>query len=173
MSSGPFRYAAALLAAMLLPGCDPGDADAPTAPYIPSPDGVVAELLELADVGPDDHVIDLGSGDGRIVLTAAKVFGASGMGVEIRPDLVELSNNAAREQGVADRVEFVVQDLFDTDISPASVLTMYLLPEMVNRLGTRCSASWNQAHGCCPTTIRWRAGIMSDWCRCSATTRFR
>jgi len=104
------------------------------APYIPSPDGVVAEMLELADVGPDDYVIDLGSGDGRIVLTAAKVFGASGLGVEIRPDLVELSNDAAREQGLADRVEFLAQDLFVTDISPASVLTMYLLPEVVNRL---------------------------------------
>jgi protein-L-isoaspartate O-methyltransferase len=131
---GLFRYAAALLTAALLSGCDPSNADPATAPYIPSPDGVVAEMLEMADVGPEDHVIDLGSGDGRIVLTAAKVFGASGMGVEIRRDLVALSNAAAREQGLADRVHFIEQDLFDTDISKASVVTMYLLPEMVNRL---------------------------------------
>lgn len=124
----------AALAAVLLFGCGTDEAQDVRAPYIPSPDGVVAEMLELADVGPDDHVIDLGSGDGRIVLTAAKVFGASGLGVEIRPDLVELSNDAAREQGLADRVEFLAKDLFVTDISPASVLTMYLLPEVVNRL---------------------------------------
>lgn len=134
MPAGPFRYAAALLAAMLLPGCDSGIAEPASAPYIPSPDGVVADMLEMAHVGPEDHVIDLGSGDGRIVLTAAKVFGASGMGVEIRPDLVALSNDAAREQGVADRVTFIEQDLFDTDVSKASVVTMYLLPDMVNRL---------------------------------------
>lgn len=134
MSVGPFRCAAALLAITLLAACNPGEAEAPTAPYIPSPDGVVAEMLEMAGVGPEDHVIDLGSGDGRIVLTAARVFGASGLGVEIRPDLVDLSREAAREQGVADRVNFIVQDLFDTDLSEASVVTMYLLPGMVNRL---------------------------------------
>jgi SAM-dependent methyltransferase len=112
-------------------------ADAPpvdAGPYVPSPQSVVADMLKLAEIGPQDFVIDLGSGDGRIVLTAAKVFGASGFGVEIKDDLVKLSNEAARKEGVADRVKFVKADLFKTDISRATVLTMYLLPNTVNML---------------------------------------
>ncbi len=103
-------------------------------PYVPSPQSVVADMLKLADVGPKDFVIDLGSGDGRIVLTAAKVFGARGFGVEIQDRLVKLSNEAAQREGLADRVKFVTQDLFKTDISQATVLTMYLLPNTVNLL---------------------------------------
>jgi hypothetical protein len=103
-------------------------------PYVPSPQSVVSDMLTLAGVGPSDFVIDLGSGDGRIVLTAAKVFGARGFGVEIQDHLVKLSNEAARKEGVADRVRFLTQDLFKTDISQATVLTMYLLPNTVNML---------------------------------------
>jgi hypothetical protein len=103
-------------------------------PYVPSPTSVVSDMLKIADVGPADFVIDLGSGDGRIVLTAAKVFGARGFGVEIKDDLVKKSNEAAAQQGLADRVRFMKQDLFKTDISQASVLTMYLLPDTVNLL---------------------------------------
>jgi SAM-dependent methyltransferase len=103
-------------------------------PYVPSPQSVVADMLKLADIGPGDFVIDLGSGDGRIVLTAAKVFGASGFGVEIKDELVKLSNEAAQKEGVADRVKFIKADLFKTDISRATVLTMYLLPNTVNML---------------------------------------
>lgn len=103
-------------------------------PYVPSPDSVVADMLKLADVGPKDFVIDLGSGNGKIVLTAAKVFGARGFGVEIQDHLVTQSNEAARREGVADRVKFLKQDLFKTDISQATVLTMYLLPNTVNML---------------------------------------
>jgi FimV-like protein len=103
-------------------------------PYVPSPQSVVADMLKLANVGAKDFVIDLGSGDGRIVLTAAKVFGASGFGVEIKDDLVKESNEAAKIQGVSDRVKFITQDLFKTDISKATVLTMYLLPNTVNML---------------------------------------
>jgi SAM-dependent methyltransferase len=103
-------------------------------PYVPSPQSVVADMLKLADIGAKDFVIDLGSGDGRIVLTAAKVFGASGFGVEIKDDLVKLSNEAAQKEGVADRVKFIKADLFNTDISRATVLTMYLLPNTVNML---------------------------------------
>jgi len=91
-------------------------------------------MLKLAEVGPKDFVVDLGSGDGRIVLTAAKVFGASGFGVEIKDELVKLSNEAAKKEGVADRVKFIKRDLFKTDISQATVLTMYLLPNTVNLL---------------------------------------
>jgi len=103
-------------------------------PYVPSPQSVVADMLKLADIGPKDFVIDLGSGDGRIVLTAAKVFGASGFGVEIKDELVKLSNEAAKKEGVADRVKFIKANLFKTDISQATVLTMYLLPNTVNML---------------------------------------
>jgi len=99
-------------------------------PFITTPDHVTVAMLELAGVSAADHLIDLGSGDGRIVITAAKRFGASGLGVEIVPDLVARSMDAARLAGVAARTRFVVQDLFDTNLTPASVVTMYLLPEV-------------------------------------------
>ena len=103
-------------------------------PYVPSPQSVVADMLRYAEVGPQDFLIDLGSGDGRIVLTAAKVFGARGFGVEIKEELVKRANQAARNEGIADRVKFVQQDLFKTDIRQATVITMYLLPDTVNLL---------------------------------------
>jgi hypothetical protein len=103
-------------------------------PYVPSPTSVVADMLKLADVGPNDFVIDLGSGDGRIVLTAAKVFGARGFGVDINEKLVKEANASAKQQGIADRANFTIQDLFKTDIRKATVLTMYLLPDTVNML---------------------------------------
>ena len=99
-------------------------------PFVVTPDNVTREMLRLADVKPGDFVIDLGSGDGRIVIVAAKHFGARGLGVEIVPDLVEQSRVNARRAGVADRVEFRVEDLFATDLSRATVITMYLLPEV-------------------------------------------
>ncbi|MEN9420019.1 MAG: hypothetical protein RI988_3640 [Pseudomonadota bacterium] len=98
-------------------------------PFIVTPDHVTVAMLELAGVGPSDFVLDLGSGDGRIVITAARRFGARGMGVEIVPDLVARSRDNARRAGVAERAEFRVQDLFQTDLTVASVITMYLLPE--------------------------------------------
>src|SRR5438093_13268861 len=101
-------------------------------PYVPSPQSVVSDMLRYAEVGPTDFLIDLGSGDGRIVLTAAKVFGARGFGVEIKENLVRRANEAAHKEGLADRVKFVKQDLFKTDISKATVITMYLLPDTVN-----------------------------------------
>lgn len=103
-------------------------------PYVPSPTSVVADMLTLAEVGPQDFVIDLGSGDGRIVLTAAKVFGARGFGVDINEKLVKEANESAKIQGIADRANFTIQDLFKTDIRKATVLTMYLLPNTVNML---------------------------------------
>jgi SAM-dependent methyltransferase len=103
-------------------------------PYVPSPQSVVADMLKLADIGPQDFVIDLGSGDGRIVRTAALVFGARGFGVEIKDALVKQANEDARREGIADRVKFIKADLFKTDISQATVLTMYLLPNTVNML---------------------------------------
>ena len=103
-------------------------------PYVPSPQSVVSDMLRYADVGPGDFLIDLGSGDGRIVLTAAKVFGARGFGVEIKEELVRRANEAAKSEGLAERVRFMKADLFKTDISQASVITMYLLPDTVNLL---------------------------------------
>ena len=100
-------------------------------PYVPSPQSVVSDMLRYADVSAKDFLIDLGSGDGRIVLTAAKVFGARGFGVEIKEDLVKKSNEAAHKEGLDDRVKFVKQDLFKTDMSQATVITMYLLPDTV------------------------------------------
>lgn len=99
-------------------------------PFITTPDNVTLEMLRVAAVGPADHVIDLGSGDGRIVIVAARRFGASGLGVEIVPELVQRSIKSARDAGVAERVEFKVQDLFETDLSKATVITMYLLTEV-------------------------------------------
>src|SRR5438270_71272 len=103
-------------------------------PYVPSPQSVVSDMLRYAEVTANDFLIDLGSGDGRIVLTAAKIFGARGFGVEIKEDLVRRSNEAAQKEGLADRVKFLKQDLFKTDMSQATVITMYLLPDTVNLL---------------------------------------
>ncbi|VWX61743.1 SAM-dependent methyltransferase [Burkholderiales bacterium 8X] len=109
-------------------------------PFITTPDHVTLAMLELAEVGAADHLVDLGSGDGRIVITAARRFGASGLGLEIVPDLVARSEASARQAGVADRVQFRVQDLFEADLSKASVITMYLLPEVNLRLRPRILA---------------------------------
>ena len=109
-------------------------------PFITTPDQVTLAMLELAGVGADDHVIDLGSGDGRIVITAARRFGASGLGVEIVPDLVRTSRDNARAARVQDRVEFREQDLFATDLRRATVVTMYLLPEVNLQLRPRLLA---------------------------------
>jgi hypothetical protein len=127
-----------LAAILLLAACNAAASDvAPlkdAGPYVPSPEAAVAEMLRYAHVGPNDFIIDLGSGDGRIVRTAAKLFGARGFGVEIKENLVRQANEDAKKEGIADRVKFVKQDLFKTDISQATVLTMYLLPDTVNLL---------------------------------------
>lgn len=99
-------------------------------PFVTSPDNVTLEMLRIAQVGPQDHVIDLGSGDGRIVIVAAQRFGASGLGVELVPDLVRQSQESARSAGVSSRVQFREQDIFQTDLSGATVITMYLLPDV-------------------------------------------
>jgi len=99
-------------------------------PFVVTPDNVTIEMLRLAGVGPRDYVIDLGSGDGRIVITAARRFGARGLGVELVADLVARSRAAAARAGVGGRAEFREQDLFKTDLAPATVITMYLLQEV-------------------------------------------
>lgn len=99
-------------------------------PYVPTPQEVVERMLETAKVGPGDYLIDLGSGDGRIVITAARKHGARGFGVDINPERIRESNDNARNADVTDRVAFYQQDLFATDLSQATVITMYLLPQV-------------------------------------------
>ena len=103
-------------------------------PYIRTPQAVVDKMLELAGVRGTDFLIDLGSGDGRVVITAAKRYGARGLGVELDSNLVAEATRRAKEAGVADRVSFEERDLFGVDLRPATVVTMYLLPEYNLRL---------------------------------------
>jgi hypothetical protein len=103
-------------------------------PYVPTPQVVVDEMLRFGKVGANDFVVDLGSGDGVIVLTAAQRYKARGFGVDIDPELVARSNNEAKKRGVAERAAFYVRDVFKTDISKATVVTLYLLPAMMTRL---------------------------------------
>jgi SAM-dependent methyltransferase len=99
-------------------------------PYVPTPYVVVERMLEIARVGPGDFLADLGSGDGRIVITAAKKFGARGFGVDLDPARIKDSNDNARRAGVADKVTFYQRNLFDTDLGSATVITLYLLPRV-------------------------------------------
>jgi predicted O-methyltransferase YrrM len=106
----------------------------PDVPYMPTHEKVVGEMLKVAKVGKDDILYDLGSGDGRIVITAAKHFGTRGVGVEINSALVREARENAVKAGVADKVKFIQQDLFKTDIREATVVTLYLWPEINLRL---------------------------------------
>lgn len=106
-------------------------------PFVPTPYVVIEEMLRLAKVTPQDYVMDLGSGDGRVLITAARRYGASGMGVDLDAELVAQSLASAAEAGVAERVTFQQQDLFKTDFSRATVITMYLLPGVMMRLQPR------------------------------------
>jgi hypothetical protein len=127
--AGAARFARALLAACLtvVPAAaqDWGDT-----PYVQTPQNVVDRMLEIAQVKRGDYVIDLGSGDGRMVITAAKKHGARGFGVDLDRRLVALGNSNAKKAGVADRAQFFQRDLHVTDFSQASVLSIYLLPEV-------------------------------------------
>ena len=106
----------------------------PDVVYIPTPQPVVEAMLQLADVKKTDVVYDLGSGDGRIVIAAAKTYGARGVGVELDPALVKEARQNAAAAGVSDKVRFVTQDLFTTDLRPATVVTLYLLQSINERL---------------------------------------
>jgi SAM-dependent methyltransferase len=98
--------------------------------YVPTPPNVVAEMLRLTNVTKDDVVYDLGCGDGRLVITAAKRYGARGVGIDIDPQRIDESRANARKAGVTKRVKFLEQDLFQADIGEASVVTLYLLPKL-------------------------------------------
>lgn len=103
-------------------------------PYVPTPNVVVDQMLRMANVTERDHVIDLGSGDGVIVITAAHQRKASGYGVDIDEELVRKSNERAKNLGIDGRVRFEARDIFKTDVSKATVVTLYLLPEFMRRL---------------------------------------
>ena len=125
-AAGPAKSAAAPV--------DPPPPREPDVLYVPTPEAVVIGMLEMAKVGPDDTVYDLGSGDGRIVIAAAKRFGAKGVGIDIDPVRVREARENVRRAGVADRVQILQGDLFQADLRQATVVTLYLLQELNERL---------------------------------------
>ena len=126
--------------------------------YVPTPQPVVEEMLRIANVQSDDLVYDLGSGDGRIVITAAQQVGARGIGIDIDPQRIREANENAEQAGVTDRVEFRQEDLFETDFSDATVVTLYLLPELNLRLRPRLLEELQPG-----TRIVSHAFDMGDW----------
>jgi cyclopropane fatty-acyl-phospholipid synthase-like methyltransferase len=135
------RRALALLAgATLLPPAAAVDPSKSVSPYAATPESVVEAMLALANVRADDYVIDLGSGDGRMVIAAAKLHGARGLGVDIDAKLVDLARRLAERDGVSDRARFAEQDLFETNVSEASVVTIYLLPSIMDRVAAKLRA---------------------------------
>ncbi len=137
VNSFMFRFFSAAFAAVLCAATAQAqikDADRTGGPYVPTPQVVVDQMLRFGRVAANDYVMDLGSGDGVIVLTAARQLKASGMGIEIDPELVNLSNATAKKLGVEDRAAFQAQDVFKADLSRATVVTLYLLPAMMMNL---------------------------------------
>ncbi|HZP47837.1 MAG TPA: class I SAM-dependent methyltransferase [Vicinamibacterales bacterium] len=133
--------AAAVAAALLVAASTQArHAKLPDVKYVPTPQNVVEEMLAMARVTSADIVWDLGSGDGRIPITAARTFGARGVGVEIDRQLVQQARENARQAGVADRVWFVEGDLFDTDFSSATVVTLFLMPKVNEALMPKLKA---------------------------------
>ena len=102
--------------------------------YVPTPQEVVDAMLKMANVTASDVVYDLGSGDGRIPITAAQKFGARGVGIDINPERIKEANANLAKANVGDKVRFLNQDLFETDLSPATVITLYLLPSLNQKL---------------------------------------
>jgi SAM-dependent methyltransferase len=141
--------------------------------WVPTPQAVVDKMLDMAKVTQDDFVMDLGSGDGRTVITAAK-RGARAMGIEYNPDMVELSKKNAAAAGVSDRATFVKADLFETDFSKADVITMFLLPSINMKLrpkildlkpGTRVASNTFTMEDWTPDeTVTLTDGCSSSWC---------
>ena len=128
------------------------------APYVSTPQSVVKAMLRLAQVRQSDMVYDLGCGDGRIVIAAARDFGARGVGIDIDPRRIEEANAAARSAGVSQRVRFAVQDLFTTDFSEATVMALYLYPELNAKLLPKLRAELRP--GARVVSHRFRIG---DW----------
>jgi hypothetical protein len=125
--------------------------------WVPTPQALVDRMLQIAGVTAKDYVVDLGSGDGRTVITAAKKLGARALGIEYNPDMVELSKRNAVKEGVTGRASFMKADIFETDFSDATVITMYLLPQLNLKLRPKIS-------GMKPgTRVVSHAFSMDDW----------
>jgi predicted RNA methylase len=120
----------AILAALVVPSSAQQPLRSPDVIFVPTPQEVVDAMLKLAKVTKSDVVYDLGSGDGRIPITAAKTYGARGVGIDIDPQRIKEATENLKTAGVGDRVKFLNQDLFTTDISEATVVTLYLLPSL-------------------------------------------
>lgn len=148
----------ALVIGILLGGAIVSAEQQKDVPYVPTPQAVVDKMLELAAVTKDDVVYDLGSGDGRIVITAAKKYGVRGVGVDIDPERIKEANANAVLAGVTDRVKFFEQDLFKTDLREATVVTLYLLPEVNLRLRPKL---WKELKP--GTRVVSHAFDMGDW----------
>ncbi|MBC7945143.1 MAG: methyltransferase domain-containing protein [Burkholderiales bacterium] len=103
-------------------------------PFVPTPEEVVAEMLKVAKVGKNDVLYDLGSGDGRIPITAAKEFGTRGVGVDIDPERIQEANENAKQAKVTDKVKFLLGNLFEIDLSKATVISLYLMPDVNMKL---------------------------------------
>lgn len=132
LMSAPIRALLALLVSFSAP-CAVAQDDNFT-PYVLSADEVVHRMLRMADVGPRDFLVDLGSGDGRIPIAAAKFYGARSHGVDLDPPLIALARANAAREGVSELASFELQDLFETDLSAASVVAFYLLPDVAMQL---------------------------------------
>jgi SAM-dependent methyltransferase len=139
-SSSRTARLASVCAAALVWGIASAQDQAPGAPFVPTPLPVVERMLELAKVAPNDVVYDLGSGDGRVVITAAQRYGARGVGIELNPVWVRDARRFAEMLGVADKVTFRIEDLFTTDLREATVVTLYLYPAMNRKLAPRLLA---------------------------------
>ncbi len=140
--------------------------------WVPTPPVLVEKMLDVAKVTPNDFVMDLGSGDGRNIIAAAK-RGARALGVEYNPDMVELSRRTAQKEGVADKAQFVQGDMYVADISRATVLALFLLPENMNKLvqkflalkpGARIVANQFAATGWTPDETGRVDGDCGSWC---------
>ncbi len=132
----------AVLAAVAAPSSaqQPAQLRSPDVIFVPTPQEVVDAMLKLAKVGPNDVVYDLGSGDGRIPITAAKTYGARGVGIDIDPQRIREANENLKTAGVANKVKFLNQDLFTTPIGEATVVTLYLLPSLNLKLLPKLNA---------------------------------
>src|SRR6185436_1989849 len=140
--------------------------------WVPTPAAVVEKMLDMAKITPQDFVMDLGSGDGRNIIAAAK-RGANGLGVEFNPDMVELSRRAAAAAGVADRAKFVEGDMYAADISKATVLALFLLPHNLTKLtpkflalppGTRIVGNTFAPEGWAADESETVGGDCANWC---------
>ena len=131
------KQAAVLLSAAALTAAAHAQTGVGDVVYVPTPQLVVDEMLLMAKINKADYLIDLGSGDGRFVITAAKKYGAKALGVDLDTYLLKIANENARKENVTDRVTFLEQNLFETDITEATVVSTYLLPEMNLRLRSK------------------------------------